>query len=156
MIPMYRDLFRHQEWADNAILKAVAAHPPAAENEDMRKRLQHIVLVQRAFLSVFLARPFDVQKERHVAESMEEFERLYRETHAEELAFVDALAGADLARSITVPWFPNLQMELRQALMQVVMHSQGHRAQCATLLRKTGGEPPSLDYIWWLQVRTPA
>jgi uncharacterized damage-inducible protein DinB len=37
--------------------------------------------------------------------------------------------------------------------MQVVMHSQSHRGQCASRLRAAGGQPPTLDFIVWLKDR---
>jgi uncharacterized damage-inducible protein DinB len=38
-------------------------------------------------------------------------------------------------------------------MMQVVMHSQGHRSQCATRLRQLGGTPPAMDFVLWLKER---
>jgi uncharacterized damage-inducible protein DinB len=40
-----------------------------------------------------------------------------------------------------------------QAIVQVCMHSQGHRAQCAKMLRRLGGAPPMTDFILWLANR---
>jgi uncharacterized damage-inducible protein DinB len=40
-------------------------------------------------------------------------------------------------------------------LLQVCLHSQGHRAQAAKLLRALGGTPPMLDFILW-RVDRPA
>ena len=34
-----------------------------------------------------------------------------------------------------------------------VMHSYGHRAQCATRLRQLGGIPPQMDFVMWLKDR---
>ena len=41
-------------------------------------------------------------------------------------------------------------------MMQVAMHSLGHRAQCATRLRALGGNPPNTDFILWLKERPAA
>ena len=35
--------------------------------------------------------------------------------------------------------------------MQVVMHSEHHRAQVAMRLRALGGAPPVTDYIIWVR-----
>jgi uncharacterized damage-inducible protein DinB len=37
--------------------------------------------------------------------------------------------------------------------MQVCLHSHGHRAQAAKMLRRLGGEPPATDFILWLANR---
>jgi uncharacterized damage-inducible protein DinB len=40
--------------------------------------------------------------------------------------------------------------------MQICLHSQGHRAQCASKLRALGGVPPVLDYVLWIKTDRPA
>ena len=42
---------------------------------------------------------------------------------------------------------------IAHAYVQVCMHSQGHRSQCATRLRSLGGKPPVTDFIVWLKDR---
>ena len=82
MIPMIRALFHHQAWADAAILSAVRMHPGASEDQALRRTLHHIVVVQRAFLSLFLKRPFDMEIELRPPASLNDFEVLYREAMA--------------------------------------------------------------------------
>lgn len=153
MLDTIRDLFRHQAWADTAILAAVRKQDGAAEDAALRRTLHHIVLVQRVFLSVFLGRAFDLEAELRSPASFDALEALFREAHREELAFVDALDDAGLARTVPLPWIEGLRPSVEQALMQVVMHSQSHRGQCAAALRALGGEPPMTDFIIWLKDR---
>ena len=153
VIARFRELFDHQAWADAAILNAIRACEVAASDEQLRKTLHHIVMVQRAFLSIFLKRAFDMQKESQEPASLGEFEALFRETQAEELTFVRRLNPVELEREIDMPWIPGLRLSLSQALLQVVMHSQSHRGQCASRLRALGGTPPTTDYILWLKER---
>jgi len=148
-----QELYLHQQWADNRILEAVRAHPSAGQDEDLRKRLNHMGGVQRAFLSLFLARPFDIASEMSVPETLDEIERRFSEAHARGLQFVRGLADADLARIMEMPWISGLRLTVGQALLQVVMHSQHHRAQCSMRLRQLGGSPPMVDYIMWLKER---
>jgi len=54
-----------------------------------------------------------------------------------------------------VPWFPDFQPKVSEALMQVVLHTQHHRAQIATLLRALGGDPKPVDYIVWVSKNRP-
>jgi uncharacterized damage-inducible protein DinB len=147
------ELMDHQAWADAAMVKAIGAHAAAASDESLRKTLHHIVMVQRAFLSLFLKRPFDMARESRVPDSLGEFETLFREVHPEEIAFAKGVEEADLLQPFEMPWIPGAKLTLAEALMQVVMHSQAHRAQCASRLRALGGSPPMTDFIVWLKDR---
>ena len=152
MIDMLNDLFKHQAWADAALLQAVRAHPEAPKDEKLHSTLHHIVMVQRAFLSLFLRRAFDIQKELQAPESLDDLERLFRDSHSEELSFVSTLLEAEVKRVIELAWIDS-HPSLAQALMQVVMHSQNHRGQSLSRLRTLGGVPPTLDFILWLKDR---
>jgi uncharacterized damage-inducible protein DinB len=151
MLATIRKLIDHQAWADSTILAAVRASPEAAQDETLRKTLHHIAGVQRPFLSLFLERPFDIQKEMQLPQTFDEMERGFREAHAEEIAFVNGLDDAGLARVFDMKWLPGLRLSVGDALMQVVMHSQSHRGQCASRLRALGVTPPMTDYIIWLK-----
>ena len=153
MLPMLQLLFNHQAWADAVMLDTVAKHNPTFDDEILRKTLHHIAVVQRAFLSLFLERPFDIQKELAVPASGGDFISLSRQTHAEAITFVNGVEEARLSRAIDVPWFPGLRISLGEAMMQVVIHSQSHRGQCALRLRTLGTEPPITDFIVWLKDR---
>src|SRR6202050_3010265 len=106
MLPLMAELFEHQAWADAAIIGAVRACPAAVDDEKLRQTLHHIVMVQRAFLSIFLKRTFDMAAELKEPESLDAFAARFRETHAEELAFVSALDDSALSRPIETPWLP--------------------------------------------------
>ena len=84
-----------------------------------------------------------MQKESLVPTSLPEFEALFREAHREEIAFAQAIEEADLARPVETPWIPGAKLTLAHTLMQVVMHSQSHRGQCAARLRALCGSPPT-------------
>lgn len=138
VLALFQSLFRHQAWADAALLAAVKSHSESLRDEWLLKTLHHTVMVQRVFLSRFLDRPFDKAKESKVPESFDELIRLFRETHAEELAFVDRLSESDLERRFELP-FLQTHPTVAEGLTQVVMHSQNHRGQCLMRLRKNGG-----------------
>ena len=153
MIPMLRELYNHLAWADATIMKAAREHAGAAEDEELRRVLHHIVVVERAYLAILWGWPFDREKEGKPPETFEELEARFREAHAETLARVGTLEEGELARVIHMPYFQDLRITVAQGLTQVVMHSQGHRAQAATRLRVLGGKPPILDYILWVKDR---
>ena len=50
MNSLLRDLYDHQVWADAEHWRAIGAHPPARDDQTIRRRLHHIAIVQRAFL----------------------------------------------------------------------------------------------------------
>jgi uncharacterized damage-inducible protein DinB len=65
-----------------------------------------------------------------------------------------AATEADLARSLEDDQIPHGRCSVAQAFVQVCLHSQGHRAQAAKLLRRHGGVPPATDFILWLATRS--
>ncbi len=148
-----RELFQHQEWADSALLKAVRAHPGASEDEEIRRLLHHILVVQHAYLGILWGLPFDREKDGRPPASFAELEARFRAVHAKETARAANLEEAVLERMVDMPYVEGLRFPVRDGLLQVVLHSQGHRAQCATRLRVLGGKPPILDYILWVRDR---
>ena len=80
-----------------------------------------------------------------------------RRYHDEAAAFV-AGASSRLDELVQIPWFqdPACRIPVREALLQVALHSHGHRAQNATRLRELGGQAPTTDYIVWLWKGRPA
>jgi len=153
MIELIQSLFAHMAWADGSLLKAVAAHDGAFADDEVRKWLHHTVVVQRFFLSLFQQRPFDREREGQVPGAVDEMERRFEEAHADGAAYTARLDEAELARTIEFPVaaFKDFHPPVRDALMQVVMHSEHHRAQVAVRLRALGGTPPVTDYIIWVR-----
>jgi uncharacterized damage-inducible protein DinB len=148
VIDLLRSLFRHQVWADEALLEAVQAHPESLHDQNLYKVLHHTVMVQRFFLCLLQGRPFDRAKESQLPESFDQLVQLFRDTHIEELAFVDGLTESELDRRFELA-FLGSRPTFAEGLTQVVMHSQNHRGQCLTRIRENGGKPPTLDYIKW-------
>ena len=64
---------------------------------------------------------------------------------------MERLNEGDLSRPVDTPLFKDFHPSVQEALLQVVMHSQAHRAQCATRLRVLGGKPPTTDFILWVK-----
>ncbi len=156
MLDMIQSLYAHQAWADATILNSIAKNEAAAADDSLRKTLHHIVTVQRAFHSLFVKRPFDFAAEMWTPETLEEVEQLFRGAHAESIALVNQRQEADLSLPFEMPYIPGSKLNSGQAHLQVVMHSQHHRGQCATRFRALGGTPPTVDYIIWLKDRPAA
>ena len=153
MLAMLRDLVRHKAFANTALLVAIRRAEAAAHDDELRKLLHHILLANRFWLMLILELPFNREEEARIPESLEAIAQLYRETHALELNWICRAQEADLARSLETPFLPGHRFSVAQALTQVCLHSQGHRAQCASRLRLLGGTPPSTDFILWLKRR---
>ncbi len=151
MIPMIQSLFAHQAWADAAILKTVREQNGAFADEDVRKWLHHIVTVQRFFLSRMTGGLFEMEREQKVPATIEEMEQRFDEAHRAGIEYAGRLEEAELQRTIDFPRAPDFHPAIRDALIQVAMHSEHHRAQCAMRLRALGGKPPITDYIFWVR-----
>jgi len=136
MSELIQSLLAHMAWADAAILKAVAAHEGVFADDELCQQL-----------------PFDMERAKQVPGALDEMERRFQEAHAEGAAYATRLDEAELARTIEfpVPAWKDFHPSVRDALMQVVMHSEHHRAQVAMRLRTLGGAPPVTDYIIWVR-----
>jgi uncharacterized damage-inducible protein DinB len=153
MIPMLQSLWAHLTWADDQILKTVNEQEGAFAEDNIRKLLHHIINVERFFLTLFQARPIDMESGKQLPAGREEFERLYDAVHSDGAAYVARLNDGELARTIEfpVPAFKDFHPSIADALMQVILHSEHHRGQVALRLRAMGGKPPVLDYIVWVR-----
>jgi len=156
MLAMLRDLIRHKGHANACLLKAIRQHEPAAQDQQLRELLHHIILANRFWLSLTLGRQFDRTAEAQIPESLDAETELYRETAAEELKWISQIPESELDRILETPRLPGWKVSVAQAWMQVCMHSQGHRSQCASKLRALGGTPPATDFVLWVKDRPAA
>ena len=150
MLAMLRDLVAHKGHANAAMLTAVRDSAAAAADQEVVDLLHHVLLANRFWLLTVTGAPFDVEHESRPAGSLAALTERYRETHTRESAWLASASDADLARRLESPLIPGAGCSVAQAWVQVCLHSHGHRAQCATLLRRHGGAPPPTDFIVWL------
>jgi uncharacterized damage-inducible protein DinB len=153
MLPMLQDLIRHKGYTDAALLRAIRQNDKSAQDEELRRLLHHILIANRFWLLLARGLPFVLEEESKIPGSLDEMTGKYRDTHAEELDWVSQLCEADLARRLESAFFEGGSFTVAEGLMQVCMHSHGHRSQCASRLRLLGGAPPILDFILWLRNR---
>ena len=153
MLEMLRDLVAHKGYANAALLTAIRQNPTAASDPELWELLHHILLANRFWLCSILEVPFVLELESRNSSSFGELVRRYAGVHARESAWRRTATDADLARMLDHPDIPGGRCALPQALMQVCLHSHGHRTQCAKLLRSHGGVPPITDFIVWLATR---
>lgn len=151
-----RDLVAHNGHANAVFLAAVRDTPPAAADAEIDELLHHVLLANRFWLLSVLALPFDYAHESRRAGSLSELIQRYAETHERQSTWLDSATDADVARVLEGELIPGGRCTVGQAFLQVCLHSHGHRAQLAKLLRRHGAVPPQSDFIAWLVERPAA
>ncbi|MGZ4814912.1 MAG: DinB family protein [Terriglobales bacterium] len=153
MLPLIRDLFAYQAWADAEVVRLIEATPNAKDNAEVQKLLHHMHVVFWFFvLSVQGEAP--MQDELMKEQSYEEVRAGMEKIHSLADGFMPKLRESRLRDKVEVPWFKE-QPNCQEALTQAVLHSQNHRGQMLTLLRKLGAESKPLDYIVWVSEGRP-
>jgi len=155
------DLFRHMEWADASVWRAVLASDARADTK-LRELFYHVHMVQRAFLRVWQGETqytgFPTFEDNS---SLIEWARGY---YPDAFAQLKSWTSDDLAKPLNVPWASMVEKllgrspadtTLGQTAQQVALHSLYHRGQVNARLRELGGEPPLVDYIAWLWLGRP-
>jgi uncharacterized damage-inducible protein DinB len=156
MLEMLRDLVAHKGHANASLLTAIQQNSTAASDPELWELLHHILLANRFWLLTVLGLPFVHEDEARPSSSFDALTQRYVSTQAEEASWLETATDRDLARILEDALIPNGKCSISQAFMQVCMHSQGHRAQCATLLRRHGGVTTPTDFILWLMNRPRA
>jgi uncharacterized damage-inducible protein DinB len=157
-----QDLYRHMEWADAEVWRAVCATETAASDQKVRELFYHVHLVQHAFLRAWRGEP---------VAPFPRFEELRavtgwgREYYPQMSAHFQSLTDESISTTMQLPWAEIVERELgrkpaaisiRETMLQVPLHSQYHRGQINARLRNVGGEPPRVDYIVWMWLERPA
>jgi uncharacterized damage-inducible protein DinB len=159
-----RDLFRHMEWADASVWRALRAHPAASEDARVRYLVMHMHGVQRYFLQMWRAdaSAFPTLEGTPDFEAIQAWVTSY---YSELTREVDGFDEARLTRTIDMPHLRAYEKQmgrrfddptLAETMVQVATHSTYHRGQLNTRLREIGGEPPLVDYIAWIVFGRPA
>lgn len=155
-----KDLYRHMEWADAEVWRAVSASEQAITDQKLRELFYHLHLVQHAFLRAW-------RGESPEFPSFDDAQSVInwgREYYAQVSAHFHKLTDEVLRETMQLPWAEIVTRELGraparitvgEAMLQVPLHSQYHRGQINARLRGVGGEPPRVDYIVWLWLERP-
>jgi uncharacterized damage-inducible protein DinB len=156
-------LYRHMEWADALVWRAVLAFDEASRDEKLRGYFYHLHLVQHAFLRAWRAEPTPTSYPTFDdACTLMSWGRSY---HREISAHLELVTDEQIARPMQLPWTDIVEKELGrtpeklsvgETMLQVPLHSLYHRGQVNARLREVGGEPPTVDYIVWMWRGQPA
>jgi len=158
-----RDLYRHMEWADASVWRAVFAAESALDDQKLRDWFYHLHLVQRAFLQAWREEAANVAFPTFPdTKSIRDWGRSYYEQIFEHL---EGLSDEEISQPMQLPWAELVEKQIGRApasiaigetMLQVPLHSLYHRGQINARLREVGGEPPTVDYIIWLWLEKPA
>lgn len=163
-VDVLRDLFRHMEWADAAVWRAVFAHPPAAGDDDVRRLLCHLHNVQRAFVHVWRGEALTLREPADFPDSAD-LAAWATSSYPLALGFLDSVDTHALEQPVLMPWLAEFERHMGRAfqaptlsetMFQVTSHSTYHRGQVNLRLRAIGGEPPLVDYIAWIWFGRPS
>lgn len=157
MLDALRDLYAHQSWADALQWTALSAAPEALRSEEMKDRLVHLHGAQRIWLARWKGGsvPFPSAAQ---FPTLEELQKFAQETHrslAEFLAGLDEPALAATVSYTDIKGNPHAQ-PLGGLMLHVALHSQYHRGQNASLLKRLGHPAPPTDFVQWLRAGKPA
>ena len=155
-----KDLYRHVEWADAAVWRAVMASEVSQADEKLRELFYHSHLVQRAWLRAWHGE----QREYPTFDDVKSLMKWGRSYYPAVWSRLETLTDEQIAGIMQVPWAEIVERELgrepekitiAESMLQVALHSQYHRGQINARLRALGGEPPRVDYIIWLWLGRP-
>ncbi|WP_348264998.1 DinB family protein [Telmatobacter sp. DSM 110680] len=152
MLSTIEGLVRHKAWANTRLLHAIQQHPAAAEDVELRKMLHHILVSNRFWLLTILGRNFVREDEMQIPSDLATIIERFNEIEHLESEWLSKAELSDLDCTLeTRSSRLGIDVSVQQAILQICMHTQGHRAQCATRLRALGGTPPGTDYVLWIK-----
>jgi uncharacterized damage-inducible protein DinB len=150
-----QDLVSHKWYANARLLAAVQEAPAAAQDKQVLELLHHILIANRFWLTLSRGVPFSLEKESQVPESLDVLVDQYKETYAAEAGWIKQITDGELERRLQASYFKGQTFSVEEGILQICLHSHGHRAQVAIRLRELGGTPPSLDFVIWLRDNRP-
>lgn len=156
------DLYRHMEWADAIVWRAVLASEAGRTDAKLRDYAYHLHVAQRTFLRMWRGEPREAPYPTFEdAESLMEWGRAY---YAEAYAHLGGLSDESISERFEVPWAAVLAQRLGrtpeattvgETALQVVLHTMYHRGQINARLRRLESDPPLVDYIAWVWLGRP-
>jgi uncharacterized damage-inducible protein DinB len=151
MLTTIRDLVLHKSHANAAILTSIQSSQAAATDPAVIQVLQHILMANRFWLLTIMGQSFAREIEQDgVPETFDALVAAFRRTHREEVEWFAQATDVDLERVLEDRQIPVARCSVVEGVLQVVLHTQGHRAQLAKMLRGHGVTPPVTDFVLWV------
>ena len=152
---------RYNAWANQRLYNAVERLSegeiekarPAAYFSSIFGTLSHILLADRLWMDRFEGRSSDIKSLDQIL--CEDFAELCEARQAEDrriIAFVDRMRSEHCQRTLS---FRNMKGEPKsgsyaQLFTHLFNHQTHHRGQAHALLSDAGGNPPPLDYFYYM------
>ncbi|HEV2448222.1 MAG TPA: DinB family protein [Candidatus Sulfopaludibacter sp.] len=149
-----KQLARHQIWADNEHWRVLRENAALLDDEEIRKRLNHILTACEMLQTLARGETPDMAAFNKMRESAGELQAAMAKAN-ETLAA--ALESADLERMVSLPRGPKGPFEAPAGviLLQALTHGQHHRGQNASRMHQLGVTPPMTDFIMWYAIGQP-
>ena len=159
----FRELVTHMEWADTETWRALRNTPAASSDERLRWLCHHLHLVRLIYLQAWRGDLF-LLTELSAYPNLESIEEWARPYYPLAAAFAETVDESTFDQPVNFPWSEmivekfgkQLPATLTESATQVFTHTAYHRGQIATRIRELGGEPPSIDFIYWVWAGKPA
>jgi len=155
MVAMIRQLVSHKWHANAAMLKATRSSETAVIDAAILQLLQHMLVANRFWLLTMNGGSFARELEQEgMPETFDALAAGYQRTCSEETEWLSQVTDADLQRLVEDRQIPVGRCSVMEGVLQVVLHTQGHRSQLAKMLRGHGITPPMTDFITWVGTRS--
>ena len=150
---MLEDQARYQAWADGEHWKALHENSALAEDAEIRKRLNHMLMAMQMLTALARGETPDPSGWKDI-EAAPQLETALRNANA---GLLEAIKTVDLEKMIALPRGPRGPWEAPAGvlLLQAITHSQHHRGQNASRMRQLGASPPMTDFVIWYALGQP-
>lgn len=159
----FRELVTHMEWADAETWRAVRDLEAAQGDDRLKWLFHHSHLVQSIYLQAWRGDAFALTELKAYPDlrAIHAWSRPYYPLVA---AFAETIDESRFGQPVDFPWSQMiaekfgevLPASLGESAWQVFTHTAYHRGQIATRIRDIGGEPPPVDFIYWVWAGKPA
>ena len=155
-----RDLFKFSDWA--RVRLHAAAEPISDAQLDqpfemgvgtLRKTLSHIRDAEQWWLDNWTKGRGPLFPAANEKATVKMLSAEFDETATKRNAYISKLTDADLNRTVKGTPRPNVVREfsLGVTLLQLCNHGTHHRAQALNMIRRLGGQAPTIDYLGLLK-----
>lgn len=142
-------LFRYDNWATEKVQSALAEHPDFEQQDKALSLFAHLINSQELWYRRIAGKSWD-DLELWPSADLQEINRINNSSTDRFIQFI--IDNRDnLDRPIHYQNSKGIAYEsiLSDILHHLIIHSQHHRAQIATLMRSAGLTPPGTDFIFY-------
>jgi uncharacterized damage-inducible protein DinB len=151
------------QWADAAVWQAILKTAEAESDVEIKNKFFHLHMVQHAYLCLWEKLPLkmpDIAEFKDLPSVADWGRGFYEKIYN----YLESLDEKSFDYPLEIPWIKFFEdkigkvpdsITINESLLQVALHSTYHRGQINSRLRQIGGEPPLVDYIFWILQSRP-